>query len=96
MPTVLRTHHARKDNRRIPDIIKGEETDVKNSGLHNAMKSLSEREVEIINCYFGINIDFSVKLEKIREKDLEACSNTKFDIDFIGSTIKIVFPNEFL
>ena len=37
-----------------PDIIKGEETNVKNSGLHNAMKSLSEREVEIINCYFGI------------------------------------------
>ena len=37
-----------------PDIIKGEETNVKNSGLHIAMKSLSEREVEIINCYFGI------------------------------------------
>jgi RNA polymerase primary sigma factor len=37
-----------------PDIIKGEETNVKNSGLNNAMKSLSSREVEIINCYFGI------------------------------------------
>ena len=37
-----------------PDIIKGEETNVKNSGLNKAMKSLSSREVEIINCYFGI------------------------------------------
>ena len=37
-----------------PDIIKGEDTNVKNSGLNKAMKSLSSREVEIINCYFGI------------------------------------------
>ena len=37
-----------------PDIIKGEETNVKNSGLNKAMQSLSSREVEIINCYFGI------------------------------------------
>ncbi len=37
-----------------PDIIKEEETNVKNSGLNKAMQSLSSREVEIINCYFGI------------------------------------------
>lgn len=37
-----------------PDIIKGEESSVKNNGINEAMKSLSKREVEIINCYFGI------------------------------------------
>ena len=37
-----------------PDMIKGEESNVKNKGLSDAMKSLSSREIEIINCYFGI------------------------------------------
>ncbi len=37
-----------------PDILKSEQTNVNNKLLSDAMKNLSKREIEIINCYFGI------------------------------------------
>jgi RNA polymerase primary sigma factor len=50
-----------------PDVVPFEEENLKNSLLSNAMKTLSSREIEIINCYFGITGE-PMTLEMIGEE----------------------------
>ena len=76
-----------------PDIIKGEDENVKNSGLNKAMKSLSGREIEIINCYFGINgepmtleligEEFGLTKERIRQIKESAIRKIRNNVESI-------------
>jgi RNA polymerase primary sigma factor len=76
-----------------PDIIKGEDENVKNSGLNKAMKSLSGREVEIINCYFGITgepmtleligEEFGLTKERIRQIKESAIRKIRNNVESI-------------
>ena len=50
-----------------PDVLKSEQTNVNNKLLSDSMKNLSDREIEIINCYFGITGE-SMTLEMIGEE----------------------------
>ena len=50
-----------------PDEIQSEEETLKNRLLNNAMKNLSHREIDIINCYFGITGE-PMTLEMIGEE----------------------------
>lgn len=50
-----------------PDIIDEEEIELKKNELNKAMRGLSQREIDIVNCYFGINGD-SMTLEMIGEE----------------------------
>jgi RNA polymerase primary sigma factor len=50
-----------------PDIIDEEEIELKKNELNKAMRGLSQREIEIINCYYGINGE-PMTLEMIGEE----------------------------
>jgi len=76
-----------------PDIIKDEDENVKNSGLNRAMKSLSGREIEIINCYFGITgepmtleligEEFGLTKERIRQIKESAIRKIRNNVESI-------------
>lgn len=76
-----------------PDIIKDEDENVKNSGLNRAMKSLSDREIEIINCYFGITgepmtleligEEFGLTKERIRQIKESAIRKIRNNVESI-------------
>jgi RNA polymerase primary sigma factor len=76
-----------------PDIINNEDENVKNSGLNRAMKSLSGREIEIINCYFGITgepmtleligEEFGLTKERIRQIKESAIRKIRNNVESI-------------
>lgn len=76
-----------------PDIIKDEDENVKNRGLNRAMKSLSGREIEIINCYFGITgepmtleligEEFGLTKERIRQIKESAIRKIRNNVESI-------------
>jgi RNA polymerase primary sigma factor len=78
-----------------PDVIKDEDEVLKNKQLSKSMKNLSPREIEIINCYFGITgepmtlemigEEFGLTKERIRqikESSIRKIRNNVSTIDF--------------
>lgn len=77
-----------------PDTIEGEEEFFKNRRLNIAMSNLSEREVEIINCYYGITgecmtlemigEDFGLTKERIRQIKESAIRKIRNNVAMVG------------
>ena len=76
-----------------PDKIKGEEDNVRSNILNRAIQNLSSREIEIINCYFGITgepmtleligEEFGLTKERIRQIKESAIRKIRNNVESI-------------